>query len=373
MLIDTSTKPTKVIASSKTSERLRAFDCLRGLAILGVIAVHTSQYFPSNIRAIDSVFGFGKFGIQLFFFISALTMCYMWKRREGERRPILNFYVRRFLRIAPLFWLAIPTYLLINGYGASYWAPEGIGSAQIFLTATFLHGFWPDSINSIVPGGWSIAVEMTFYALFPFLIIIIRANKKTYLYAAAAVWAFNVFFFRDFIVSFLSSRYLTTSTTIVNDFLYLNFINQAPIFLLGCYLFFSMRSRIQKGDILFLLFWLLLGATLRYLHVVDEFGFLVIYTILGMFVFACVRMNLRFKPLELLGRNSYAIYLVHFLVLHYLQKMLLIKTGLIALLLGFAFTALISYLLSMLIYELIEKNVQSLAHRITRPKAMVGT
>jgi peptidoglycan/LPS O-acetylase OafA/YrhL len=36
-------------------------------------------------------------------------------------------------------------------------------------TALFVHGFHPQSINSVAPGGWSIAIEMTFYAVFPLL------------------------------------------------------------------------------------------------------------------------------------------------------------------------------------------------------------
>jgi peptidoglycan/LPS O-acetylase OafA/YrhL len=100
--------------------RLRTFDFLRGLAIFGVIIVHTAASFPSQIIAIDVLAGLGRFGVQLFFFISALTMCYMWKLREGEINPVKNFYIRRFFRIAPLFWIAIPVYLIINGYEKSY-------------------------------------------------------------------------------------------------------------------------------------------------------------------------------------------------------------------------------------------------------------
>ena len=103
----------------------------------------------------------------------------MWKLREGEVNRIKNFYIRSFFRIAPLFWIAIPVYLLVNGLDKTAEAPAGIGFTQLFLTATFMHGFWPDSINSIVPGGWSIAVEISFYALFSYLILKI-GNKKNF-------------------------------------------------------------------------------------------------------------------------------------------------------------------------------------------------
>ena len=350
---------------NQSKVRFRTFDFLRGIAIIGVIGVHSSQYFHSKIGLLDSAFGFGAKGVQLFYFISALTMCYMWKQREGESNPIKKFYIRRFFRIAPLFWLAIPMYLFINGLGPSFFAPEGITTRQILLTSTFLHGFWPDSIKSVVPGGWSIAVEMTFYVLFPFLILKIKGNKIVYLYTAAMVWAFYIFYFRDFIHGILLTHYLVTNNDIINQFLYFNFISQAPIFLLGCYLFFALNSNVKISEVFFLLAWLVISALIKVIYNIEGTGFSVIYILLGAFVFACIKLNVKFKPLELLGKNSYAIYLTHFLVLHYLQKILPIKIGLVALMLGFVATILISYLLSIFTYVLIEKNIQIFVSKIT--------
>lgn len=339
---------------------------MRGVAILGVIGVHSAQSFPSGIGLLDGALSLGAKGVQLFFFISALTMCYMWQQRAGEANPIQHFYVRRFLRIAPLFWLAVPIYLLINGQGASYWAPEGIGLRLILMTATFLHGFWPSSINSVVPGGWSIAIEMTFYALFPFLISAIKDDRKIYLFAAAAVWLFNVSLFQKFIAGFFANHYATSSTTIVNDFLYLNFVNQAPVFLLGCYLFFILNKGPSRAELMFLCAWLAVAATLRLWLPSAGFGFLAVYVAIGVFVFTCIRINARFRPLELLGKNSYAIYLVHFLVLHYLGKALPMPSGVLALGTGMVLTVLISYAISKATYVVLEKRVQGFAHRVTQ-------
>ena len=57
------------------ADRLRFLDIARGLAVLGVIAVHTVQQFPTNVRPLDWWLGLGQFGVQLFFVISAYTMC----------------------------------------------------------------------------------------------------------------------------------------------------------------------------------------------------------------------------------------------------------------------------------------------------------
>jgi len=130
--------------------RLRTLDFLRGLAILGVISIHATQHFPSHIKALDFLLANGWVGVQVFFFVSAYTMCHMWRLREGETHPTIKFYIRRFLRIAPLFWVAIAVYLIVDGASASFFAPSGIGPLQIGLAATFLHGFRPDAINAVV-------------------------------------------------------------------------------------------------------------------------------------------------------------------------------------------------------------------------------
>jgi len=57
--------------------RSHALDFLRGLAIAGVMAIHVSQSFPSGLRIIDFVFGSGWVGVNVFYFVSAMTMCLM--------------------------------------------------------------------------------------------------------------------------------------------------------------------------------------------------------------------------------------------------------------------------------------------------------
>jgi peptidoglycan/LPS O-acetylase OafA/YrhL len=229
--------------SPANTERFRTLDFLRGVAILGVISVHAALTFPTPGNQLNFVLSYGMYGVQLFYLISAITMCLMWEQRAGERSPVKKFYIRRFLRIAPLFWLAIPIYLSVNGFGPSYWAPNGIGMMQIVLTALFLHGLWPDAINSVVPGGWSIAVEMTFYLIFPFLILKFKSKASLYLYMAFFIWALNTLYLKDWITYFFSDAQLNLNPTIIKDYLNLYFINQAPVFLLGCWLFFHIIKK----------------------------------------------------------------------------------------------------------------------------------
>ena len=154
-------------SSGVAVRRFAYIDALRGYAILMVIAVHSSQYFADLPGPVKALADQGARGVQLFFVTSALTLCMSWcSRNDGASR----FYVRRLFRIAPMFWLAIIFFVTTQGIGPRYYAPEGIGVRHIAMTAVFLHGLLPDTITSVVPGGWSVADEVVFYAIFPLLV-----------------------------------------------------------------------------------------------------------------------------------------------------------------------------------------------------------
>ena len=175
-------------------------DALRGLAILGVVYVHAGLWGePASSWLIRFAVN-GRRGVQLFFVVSALTLFLsMDNRRKREKNPIRNFFIRRFFRIAPLFYCGIIAYTLIDGFSPRYGAPDGIEWWYLPLTALFINGWSPETITSVVPGGWAIAVEMTFYLVFPLLYRRLHSIGATLCFVGAAL----VF---DFVLSSTSIR-----------------------------------------------------------------------------------------------------------------------------------------------------------------------
>jgi len=215
---------------------------MRGLAILAVLAVHCRGYVDGGDlipKAINLLIDQGPRGVQLFYVASAFTMFWtLTKRSENESSPTRNFFIRRLFRIAPMYWLAIAYYLWQNGTGPSYWLGKesGVTPANILSNILFLHGFNPYWINSIVPGGWSIAVEMSFYCLVPFLF----TKIKNSLHAIH-------FFIISIIIGFVTGYVIKSFKPIDDLILWKNYLafylpNQLPVFALGFLLYFLIKG-----------------------------------------------------------------------------------------------------------------------------------
>ncbi|MGH7202892.1 MAG: acyltransferase family protein, partial [Candidatus Levyibacteriota bacterium] len=222
--------------------RYAYIDSLRGLAIIGVLLAHVSHYsnltYPSwlqNITAIDV----GPRGVQLFYIVSAFTLCLSLSNRKNiEKHVLKNFYIRRFFRIAPLFYLAILYYL----WQQNFWSgnPQHFSLLNILSTFTFTNGFSPYWINNIVFGGWSIAVETAFYLLFPLLFYKIKSLRFSLLITCFV--AITMQLLRLYLLSLPQVQHNPDFQTFTFEF----FPSQLPIFLIGMTVFFFMHKDIPK-------------------------------------------------------------------------------------------------------------------------------
>lgn len=301
-------------------------DALRGYAILGVFVVHTSQSVGGLNKYIQMLANDGARGVQLFFVASALTLTASWHRRQDG---VSAFFVRRLFRIAPMFWLAILLNMLAFGFGPRYWAPLGISWSDVGLTSIFLHGGHPRSINSVVPGGWSITVEMTFYLIFPFAMFGIRNMRAAILVFLASLFVNYFFVYSSFTTEFrgvLESILEEEEYYLIPSFVYLWLPSQIPVFAIGIGVFFALRDFKWRWPIKYLriltaVFLILLlarpftpvGALNGFLDRHVQFAILfggVAYA-LGNGIFKPIA----FPAIIFLGKVSYSAYLLHFVVI----------------------------------------------------------
>jgi peptidoglycan/LPS O-acetylase OafA/YrhL len=172
-------------------DRLLYIDALRGWAILLVLLTHAAQG-PLAVEALHSaqlqsqvlalpdwlfrICAAAGSGVHLFFVVSALSLALSAaKRREPGLLPYL---IRRFCRIAPMFYVGIAFYLALYGWGPRLFAPDGIGAADVALTLSFLHIWSTNALNSVVPGDWSVGVEVMFYLILPLLLMLGRTPGR---------------------------------------------------------------------------------------------------------------------------------------------------------------------------------------------------
>jgi peptidoglycan/LPS O-acetylase OafA/YrhL len=353
-------------------------DALRGYAILGVLMVHSAQFVGPSHAFLRSVMAQGSLGVQLFYIASALTLCLSWRFRSAqEGHPTRDFYIRRFFRIAPMFYLAIVLYVLLNGFAPSYWAPNGIKWWFVVLTACFMHGFNPETIDSVVPGGWSIAVEMSFYAVFPLLMTYIKSIKSALVFLALSlmIWQVSLPIYHQI----YANHYPADQQYLVSSFLFQNFFGQLPVFAIGilaCFIFENKAALKRRVIILDAAFALLCVVQLIALRTRWTTLFMAHYIVFSG-VFALFALNLALFPVKvlvnrfiaLIGEISFSMYLVHVAVIYLLASIGLtawFKRGDLSSALFYLIVVAASALISRLTYAQVESRGIALGKRIIK-------
>lgn len=300
-------------------------DVARGIAILMVILVHTAQSVPGLPGFVVVATQYGQHGVQLFFVASAYTLCKSFEARCREPHPIRSFYIRRYFRIAPLYYTGICIYFIVNVArniaidGTPRTEPYSLSA--IGANVLFIHGFVPWANNNIVPGGWSIGTEMAFYLAFPVLIHAASGHYKRtgkpplQLFAASILLNIGIQLCLDRFTSFSWGS---------NFFIYFNFINQLAVFCVGFVVFYLHAGRHTpgRGRIAFtqsLVGFAAFTAGALFVSTIKwgEIWFIGTPLFSGIsfgFLLNLLRItNASNRPLVAIGRVSYSMYVVHFL------------------------------------------------------------
>ncbi len=390
------------LASSETPARRAApragkpkfayVDCLRGYAVLMVIVCHTTYAIPQLPSPVHRLGVFGWHGVQLFFLASCLTLM-MSARYELDRTGQMSarhFFLRRFLRIAPMYYLA----------AALYWIVDPVKDTdllQLLASLSFVNVWHPVTTSTtgawqVVPGGWSIGVEFTFYFLFPLFISLITTFRR-----AIFLLIFLLILGAVLDTALMPSMAARYGSVAADNFLYFWFFNQAPVFALGAVAYFTIRAvesgvngrlarMLQHFNGTVLAFSLVLlvviamapipfGHELMACPIVPQF-----LAASGAFFIFIVTMSQSHNSILInpvvaaVGKVSFSAYLLHFavieLVLNAHAKFFhLGATGWPAI--GIFFTsivivAVVTCILSAITYTLVEKPMMQLAKRLTR-------
>src|SRR6185437_8663436 len=91
-------------------------DCVRGYAILMVITCHVTYLYPQLPYPIHRLAASGWYGVQLFFLASCVTLLMSWNGEVAKHGSVnvINFFIRRFFRIAPAYYAAAVLYYFLS-------------------------------------------------------------------------------------------------------------------------------------------------------------------------------------------------------------------------------------------------------------------
>jgi peptidoglycan/LPS O-acetylase OafA/YrhL len=151
--------------------RIAGFDGIRGLAVLTVVLTHLHVFvgmdklglLPSGVHPMVN----GNTGVQMFFVLSGFLITHLLIKEfdQNKRISIRQFYIRRALRILPVYFLCMAFLLIVS----AFWE-TGIGNTSFLMALTYTYNFIPRSEYSTLLGHtWSLAVEEHFYLVWPLI------------------------------------------------------------------------------------------------------------------------------------------------------------------------------------------------------------
>lgn len=281
-------------------KRVYWIDFAKALAIIGVVVVHVSQVLrlPSWAHLAAS---FGAMGVQLFFLLSAYCLCMTW----NERPLTWRWWWRKYCRLAPWYLVGILLYwlyheLVCDNLVVNYTA------VNIVANVLLINGFVPSAQNSIVPGGWSISCIALFVFIWPLL-----CNLRTMTLIVIGI--------TGLVVNSIGYLFLEWS----RFYAYCSPFSQFIVFVLGVTLF-RWKDRIRPLNAVSIMVVFFLASVVA-VFLGKEYNILYRHVLMAIsfcgFSIILMRHKIYGGGLLWIGRHSYEIFILHFLVIWCIKRL----------------------------------------------------
>jgi peptidoglycan/LPS O-acetylase OafA/YrhL len=180
-------------------------DGLRFISFFLVFLYHTYMTFFNNIRDaspdafdyIQRLFQHGNLGVNFFFVLSGFLITYLLiKEKEYTGKVhVPNFYVRRILRIWPLFYLCVFIGFIVFPFikQLAGQPPHEIAQPVYYMffanNFDFMHS-WPEKPDAtLLSVLWSVAVEEQFYLTWPIILGLLPVRFYKYVFPCIIVFS----------------------------------------------------------------------------------------------------------------------------------------------------------------------------------------
>lgn len=351
-------------------------DGLRFISAVSVLLFHNYnnfqwKYFESNqlfYRICSFISRNGLKAVNFFFVLSGFLITYLICK-EIDRRNNFNynyFIMRRIFRIWPLFFLVVILGFIIS----QNWS-------RFYLYLTFINNidavFHQENLNAFLFPLWSIAVEEQFYIIIPLVIYILKIRSLN---------GFLTLFLSLLIISIVYQIYNRNN---LNKLHYgtLSCLTDVSIgAIAGALSYFSLRfrnyfSQISKKNIL-LIYFFGIAYLVNLVYINNEFLKAMERLILALFFcFIILEQNFsiksffkisNYKFISNSGKYTYSLYLTHMFVfsgVHFIfERFPNIDNYTMDIFGKLVISLLLSYLLSMYLYKVIEQPILKLKERL---------
>ena len=295
-------------------------DGLRAISIFLVLFHHVPQI---DLSFLDMLQENGRHGVRLFFSISGFLICTLFLReqRKNGRISLYNFYIRRILRLFPLYYLIllIETFLVL---GIHTYSSENIEIFKNKLTSYFF--YYSNYVEPATTGpffiAWSLAAEEQFYLVFGFLIAFFNSVFICILMIVLLLFNFIVttFYWQELTQSSILENVINYQPAILLGVLLAYLLDQPKGFQFFKKIFCNVYTQITMITILLYLFFF------RDLNEENSISFYLYYIISTIFVGTVSLMNplaiLSWGIIKHIGKVSYGIYLMHMLVINTIKR-----------------------------------------------------
>lgn len=359
---------------------------LTGLRAIAAFAVYF-HHFPLS----PFIFGgwIEKFslelyiGVTIFFVLSGflITLRYEEKFQNGHR-DFKRYFINRFARIFPLYFILTSITFILP-----YWfslPPDDLSATAYILNITLLKGYSNIYEHTGIAQGWTLTVEETFYLLAPVFFIYAKQIKYW-------IWVI-ILFASGFIITAVFKRLMIAG--FFNDYFFTlisTFFGRCFEFFVGIYLALLYRRKravlsvktnrgfatVAGAVLIFFIVVLLMNVSaanhVKYAKLclpgalINNF---LLPPAIALFMYGLLtepsifRRILETKMFQLLGKSSYAFYLIHAGVIQFFLREYVTDTTVV--------TFVILVVLSMVFFKLVEEPLNKFIKQLSLKPAVAS-
>ncbi len=305
------------------------------------------------------------YGVSIFFALSGFLITFLLlEEKRLEEVNIKNFYIRRILRIWPLYYLYLVLAIIT---AVIYDIPFNKESVlfYIFLAANVPYVFGGGF--NLIGHYWSLGVEEQFYSFWPWII----KKSKSVLKITVLVFLGLILF--KTILRITDICLHDGAMSLTYQFVYVSRFQCMIIGAIGAILYFNKNKlfiRICNNYITQSIVWFAIFMTaINKFHIIsyldnEIISLITVFLIMGQILKSKRIVNLDLPFIDFIGKISYGIYILHPLVIFYLSKIIFFsEKNFFNYVIIYIVVFLSTVLLSHISYEYFEKRFLSMKKR----------